>query len=66
MGDALTLVLRYFEGMQQASEYFGLLNKNGAWLLSESARRTLQLDYCLPDINTSIALCCAKITPSCS
>eukprot|EP00975_Prorocentrum_lima_P026996 5677618-Prorocentrum_lima.AAC.1 len=31
--------------MQQASEYFGLLNKDGAWLLSESARRRLQLYY---------------------
>eukprot|EP00975_Prorocentrum_lima_P020043 4218124-Prorocentrum_lima.AAC.1 len=33
--------------MQQTSEYFGLLNKNGAWLISESAHRALQLYYCL-------------------
>eukprot|EP00975_Prorocentrum_lima_P033220 6972570-Prorocentrum_lima.AAC.1 len=29
--------------MKPATEYFGLLNKNGSWLLSESARRNLQL-----------------------
>eukprot|EP00975_Prorocentrum_lima_P003744 816296-Prorocentrum_lima.AAC.1 len=33
--------------MQQTSEYFGLLIKNGTWFLSESARRHLQLYYCI-------------------
>eukprot|EP00975_Prorocentrum_lima_P070557 12932698-Prorocentrum_lima.AAC.1 len=39
MDDALTVVLRHHEGLQQASEYFGLPNSSGAWILPESARR---------------------------
>eukprot|EP00975_Prorocentrum_lima_P014619 3098569-Prorocentrum_lima.AAC.1 len=33
--------------MQQTSEYFGLLNKNGPWFFSESARRHSQQYYCI-------------------
>eukprot|EP00975_Prorocentrum_lima_P005105 1110182-Prorocentrum_lima.AAC.1 len=47
MEGALTLVIRYLEGLQQASDYFGLLNRNGAWILPESARRHFQLYSCL-------------------
>eukprot|EP00975_Prorocentrum_lima_P040080 8419236-Prorocentrum_lima.AAC.1 len=30
IADALNVVLRHLESIQQTSEYFGLLNKNGA------------------------------------
>eukprot|EP00975_Prorocentrum_lima_P054497 11427817-Prorocentrum_lima.AAC.1 len=33
--------------MQQATQYFGLFNKNGAWILSDHARRNLQHHHCL-------------------
>eukprot|EP00975_Prorocentrum_lima_P065517 12903925-Prorocentrum_lima.AAC.1 len=37
--DASNYILHHFDNMQPFTEYYGLLNKSGAWILSDRARR---------------------------